>query len=91
MPDGLKAVDSAGYNVNDGQIEFPVQKLASGEKVSLAFQAIGNRVGEHRVRVLVNGGALTRELSFEGSTYCYSNDEVPVKRQEPGTLPVFID
>lgn len=91
MPDGLKALDSEGYEVADGQIVFPVQKLASGERVTLAFQAMGNRVCEHRVRVLVNGGALTRELSFEGSTFCYSNDEVPVARKQPGSLPTFVE
>jgi uncharacterized repeat protein (TIGR01451 family) len=82
MPDGLNAVNSVGYHVTDGQIVFPVQKLASGEKVTMAFRAIGDRVGEHRVRVLVNGGTLTRELSFEGSAYYYSNDEVPVKTDQ---------
>ena len=80
MPDGLKAIDSDSYQVTNEQIEFPMQKLASGEKVTLTFRAVGSRVGEHRVRVLVSGGALTGELAFEGSTYCYTNDEVPVSR-----------
>lgn len=91
MPDGLKAIDSANYQVADGQITFPVQQLASGEKVTLAFGAIANRVGEHRVRVLVNGGALTRELSFEGSTYCYSKDGVPVSSSPATGAPDSID
>ncbi len=85
MPEGLSAVDASTYDVADGKISFPTQKLASGEKVTLTFQAVGQRVGEHRVRVLVSGGALTRELSFEGSTYCYSNDEVPVSTKKLGS------
>ena len=84
LPDGLKAIDSDSYHVIEGQIEFPVQKLASGEKLKLAFRTIGSRVGEHRVRVLVSGSELTRELAFESSTYCYSSDEVPVSRTEQG-------
>ncbi len=87
MPDGLKPIDSESYQVKDGQIEFPAQKLASGEKVTLAFRALGNRVGEHRVRVLVSGSDLTGELAFEGSTYCYSNEEVPVSNATPGASP----
>jgi len=91
IPEGLEAVDAAGYQVTDGQIEFPAKKLASGEKVTLAFTAVGNRVGEHRVKVLVNGGTLTRELTFEGSTYCYSNEEVPVKTNQPSSFPTSIE
>jgi uncharacterized repeat protein (TIGR01451 family) len=82
MPEGLNAVNSVGYNVTDGKIVFPVQKLASGEKVTLAFGVVGDRSGEHRVRVLVSGGTLSRELSFEGSAYYYSNDEAPVKTDQ---------
>jgi len=87
MPEGLKPVASARYTVQDGQISFPVQKLASGEKVTLAFAAVGSRVGEHRVRVLVDGGALTKELTFEGATYFYSDKEVPVNTNRPLELP----
>lgn len=87
MPDGLQPIASEAYQVTDRLIEFPVQKLASGEKVTLAFRAVGNRVGEHRVRVLVNGGALSSDLSFEGSTYCYSKDEIPVSRESQAKSP----
>jgi uncharacterized repeat protein (TIGR01451 family) len=87
MPEGMQALESSDYQVKGDQIEFPLQKLASGEKVTLAFRAKASRVGEHRVRVLVNGGALSSELSFEGSTFCYKNDEVPVSRSTQGDSP----
>ncbi len=87
MPSGLLAVPSADYQVEEGRISFPVHKLASGEKVTLGFRAVGKRVGEHFVQVQVGGGALSRQLTFDSSTYCYSNDEVPVSAKQPGSLP----
>jgi hypothetical protein len=87
MPAGLEAVDSENYQVTDGVITFPTQKLDSGEKVTLVFQVIGQQAGESRVRVLIDGPSLTRELSFEGSTFCYSRQEVSVRRSAEGDSP----
>jgi uncharacterized repeat protein (TIGR01451 family) len=72
LPEGLEAVESDKYEVKDGMIEFPALKLESGAKTMLTFQAVGLSVGEHRVRVMVDGVALSRELIFEGSAFCYS-------------------
>jgi hypothetical protein len=80
IPAGLEAVDSESYQVAGEQIEFPSQKLESGEKTMLAFQVIGRQVGEHRIRVLVDGAALANELLFEGSAFCYSDAEAPSER-----------
>ena len=96
VPRKLEAVDSADYQVQDGQIEFPLQKLASGEKVTLAFQAIGREVGEHRVRVLVDGIDLTKELAYEGFAFCYSETESTERttqtnsRRRTAALPRYI-
>jgi hypothetical protein len=80
IPAGLEAVDLEDYKVTGDEIEFPVQKLASGEKATLVFQLIGRQVGEHRVRVLVGGAALTNELLFEAAAFCYSDSQVPTER-----------
>lgn len=87
IPEGMQPVASGDYQVAGSEIKFPIQKLASGEKVTLAFRAKASRVGEHRVQVLVNGGGLSSELSFEGTTFCYKNDEVPVSRSTQGETP----
>jgi len=84
VPDEMEAVATSDYQVGEGQIEFPGQKLASGEKVTLTFSAIGRTVGDHRVRVLVNSPALSSELAFEGSAFCYSDTEAPASRTAQG-------
>jgi hypothetical protein len=69
LSDEMQAVDSADYSVADNEIVFPVQKLKSGEKVTLGFQATGTRPGEHRARVLVSCQELQQHLAFESSVY----------------------
>jgi hypothetical protein len=87
IPAELEAVESESYQVMGEQIEFPAQELASGEKTTLAFHVIGRRVGEHRVRVLVDGAALTNELHFEGSAFCYSETETSDERTAQDESP----
>ncbi len=75
VPEGLEAVESAEYSLNRGQIEFPPRALASGEKTSISFRAVGRIVGDHRVRVMISSLAMDNELAFEGSAFCYSREE----------------
>ena len=83
LPEGLEPVDSDAYNVAGREIEFPTQKLASGEKTTLNFRAIGRQLGEHRVRVLLDGTSLATALAIEASAFCYSDQEVPTTRRNP--------
>lgn len=75
MPEGLEAVKSSKYRVTAGTIEFPAKQLKAGQKIVLAFQAVGDRVGEHQIRVKLDDMALVHELSFEGSAFCYLPDD----------------
>ena len=78
MPKELQGVEQEGYAIADGMIEFPPQKLESGDKVTLPFYAIANKEGQHCVRVLLDGSALPREISFEAFAFSYS-DTVPAE------------
>ena len=80
IPDEMEAVAASDYEVSGGQIEFAGQKLASGEKTTLTFSAIGRSDGQHRVRVIVGSPALPQELAFEGSAFCCSDKEAPAGR-----------
>ena len=71
MPEGLEPVASGKYHLSEGMIEFPVQRLSPGGKVVLGFQVVGQKIGEHKVRVKLDDIALSRELTFEGSAFCY--------------------
>lgn len=73
MPAELKGFEQEGYTLADEIIEFPLQKLQSGEKVTLPFYALGSKEGEHRLRVLLDGSTLSHELSLESSAFCYSD------------------
>lgn len=83
LPAGLEAIESANYEVQDGMIVFPVQKLESGAKATLAFHAIGRQAGEQRVRILVDGIGLANELTFEGSAFCYPAPQAAGENQAP--------
>jgi len=75
MPKELQGVEQEGYTLADGMIEFPLQKLESGDKVSLPFYAIATEEGQHFVRVLLDGSTLPREISFESFAFSYSDTQ----------------
>ncbi len=72
IPAALEAIRMPGYQVQGTEILFPAQSIASGEKIKLAFRAVGKSVGDHRVRVSVDSLMLGSEIAVEGIAYCYS-------------------
>ena len=59
--------------------------LKSGEKKTIAFQIVGGKTGEHRVKVQVNCDDLASALSFEGSAYCYKSTGSTPQRTAQGS------
>ena len=88
MPKELKGVEQESYTLAGEMIEFPPQKLQSGEKVMLPFYALGSKEGEHRLRILLDGSTLSHELSFECSAFCYVDAEPAVNDAETASTDV---
>jgi len=71
LPDGLQPGEAADGASDDQGLSFSPFTLAADDERTLQFSIIGEKPGEHVVRVLLGSESVTRRLSLEESLFVY--------------------